>query len=59
MGRPEAVAGGEGLMGLQRAFQLAGARTLVASLWQVPDGATCQPMKRFCENLGARQMPRL
>ena len=33
------VAGGEGLLGLQRAFQVAGARTTVASLWKVGDVA--------------------
>jgi CHAT domain-containing protein len=45
------TAGGEGLLGLQRAFQLAGARTTVASLWQVPDKATQLLMERFYNNL--------
>src|SRR5262249_27793440 len=33
------VADSEGLPGLQRAFQVAGARSVVASLWQVQDDA--------------------
>jgi CHAT domain-containing protein len=40
-------AGGEGLLGLQRAFQVAGARTVVASLWKVSDEATQQLMSDF------------
>jgi CHAT domain-containing protein len=41
------VAGGEGVLGLQRAFQLAGTRTVVASLWHVPDEETHQLMREF------------
>ena len=41
------VLGGEGMMGLTRAFQYAGARTVVASLWSVSDESTGELMKRF------------
>lgn len=34
------VEGGEGVMGMRRAFSLAGAGTLVLSLWKVPDEPT-------------------
>jgi len=41
---------GDGVLGLQRAFQLAGVRTTVTSLWQVPDVSTSTLMIRFYEN---------
>jgi CHAT domain-containing protein len=53
------TAGGEGLLGLQRAFQAAGARAVVASLWQVPDEATRALMTRFYANLWSGKHTRL
>jgi CHAT domain-containing protein len=38
---------GEGLFGLTRGFMYAGARRVVASLWQVDDESTPELMKRF------------
>jgi CHAT domain-containing protein len=45
------TAGGEGLLGLQRGFQISGARSVVASLWKVNDTATMQLMTQFYKNL--------
>lgn len=39
--------GGEGLVGLTRAFQYAGARSILASLWSVGDASTADLMRRF------------
>ena len=50
---------GEGSMGMQRAFQVAGARTTVASLWNVPDASTSELMQRFYANLWDRKMSKL
>ena len=50
---------GEGLLGLQRAFQVAGARTVVASLWQVDDAATRDLMTRFYHNLWHKKLGKL
>jgi CHAT domain-containing protein/Tfp pilus assembly protein PilF len=43
--------GGEGELGFARALFLAGARSLVLSLWKVDDRATSLLMVRFYENL--------
>lgn len=43
--------GGEGLLGLVRAFQFAGARSVLASQWGVSDDATADLMKRFYGHL--------
>lgn len=54
-----ATAGGEGLLGVQRAFQTAGARTTVASYWKVDDLVTRLLMERFYRNLWDKEMTRL
>jgi CHAT domain-containing protein len=52
------AAGGEGLLGLQRAFQVAGARSVVASLWKVDDDATRLFMTQLYANLWQKKMTR-
>jgi CHAT domain-containing protein len=45
------VSGGEGYLGFSQALFLAGARSLVLSLWEVDDASTALLMTRFYENL--------
>jgi CHAT domain-containing protein/Tfp pilus assembly protein PilF len=42
---------GEGLIGLTRAFHYAGARSVLASLWQVADASTADMMTKFYGHL--------
>src|SRR6185295_6838993 len=49
---------GEGLLGLRRAFELAGAKTVVSSLWSVKDESTSRLMQSFYENLWVKKMGR-
>ena len=48
---------GEGVIGLTRGFVIAGARRVVASLWQVDDLATAEFMKRFYGEMLERRQP--
>jgi CHAT domain-containing protein len=52
------VHAGEGVLGLRRAFIVAGAKTLVMSLWKVPDLATAFLMDCFYDNLLTRGLDR-
>ncbi len=53
------TAGGEGLLGLQRACQVAGARTVIASLWRVQDRNARSLMEDFYVNLWQGKMSKL
>jgi CHAT domain-containing protein/tetratricopeptide (TPR) repeat protein len=52
------VAAGEGVFGLQRSFQTAGAATLVTSLWNVQDAAAGLVMEEFYNNLWGKSLTR-
>jgi CHAT domain-containing protein len=53
------TAGGEGILGIQRAFQVSGAASSIASLWSVSDLETRLLMEEFYRNLWERKMNRL
>lgn len=42
---------GEGVLSISHSFQMAGAQSVVASLWSIPDDATAELMVRFYRNL--------
>jgi CHAT domain-containing protein/tetratricopeptide (TPR) repeat protein len=48
-----AIQAGEGVLGLRRAFRLAGARTIIMSLWKVDDRETLAWMQRLYERRDA------
>ena len=52
------IRSGEGAVGLRYAFQVAGARCLVVSLWRVSDISTAILMERFYANLVYRKKGR-
>lgn len=47
---------GEGLMSLNNAFLQTGAKTVMASLWKVEDGATLELMKHFYEAMASEKL---
>lgn len=49
---------GEGVFGLRRAFAVAGAKTLIMSLWSVPEKTSALLMERFFHNLQQNKMVR-
>ncbi len=51
------LTGGEGVVGLARAFLYAGARSVVVSLWSVSDISAANFMRRFYRHLAGKENP--
>ena len=52
------VNGSEGVIGLQRAFKMAGVKQMIMSLWEVPDKQTAELMTLFYKNWVAKYSAR-
>ena len=49
---------GQGVASLQRALHMAGARTVITSLWKVPDAATKDLMLAFYRRIWVEKQPK-
>lgn len=53
------VSRGQGIYGMRRAFRIAGAETVVTSLWRIHDTATAELMDKYYEQLLLHRMGRV